>query len=315
MQLQQSPPRAQAPAISVARITRHGDFDHLTPKEIARDEIASTALGHVKAFDAFLRQYGRDGWDDAGGELEIELRGDAPDNAGFSQGMGGVMELGRPVHYFRRHPARAPEIIGHELAHGVLGSANVSRLVEESVADVLGMVFSRTAGHSKPGDWTVGRDTVSRRGAALGAARDLAQPRLQTISAAIDAVNGADHVSDVETYATGGFIGRAAALGEAALGPVENSRIWASALIDRLPKVLPSRSSGAPKFDPDAAWKPRFVAGITDSANGIARATIDAAGDLGPAQVDAIREAWRQVGVEVDPGASDRPAAGASPGS
>lgn len=300
MQLQQNPPGTQAPAIGVARITRDGDFDYLTPKEVARDEIASTALRHVKAFDAFLRQYGRNGWDDAGGELNIELRGDAPDNAGFSQAMGGVMELGRPVHYFRRHPARAPEIIGHELAHGVLGSTNVARLVEESVADVLGVVFSRTAGHSKAGDWTVGRDTVTRRGAALGAARDLAQPDLPTISAAIDAVNGADHVMDVERYATGGFIGRAAALGEDALGPVENSRIWASALIDRLPKVLPSHSVSAPRFDPDADWRPRVVAGVTSSANAIARATIDAAGDLGQSQVDAIREAWRQVGVEVD---------------
>lgn len=73
--------------------------------------------------------------------------------------------------------ARSLDVAGHEMTHGVINStANLeyrdeSGAINESMADVFGILIEREAG-----DWQLGEDVVRREVYASGALRDMADP-------------------------------------------------------------------------------------------------------------------------------------------
>ena len=233
--------------------------------------------------------YDRNSIDDEGAPLLATVHyGDGYDNA-FWDGQRLVFGDGDGQLFLRL--TKSLDVIGHELAHGVtddeaqLAYLNQPGALNESISDVFGSLVRQYKNRqaAADADWLIGADVLGPavRGVAL---RSMKAPG----TAYDDPVLGTDpqvgHMRDYVTTAddnggvhiNSGIPNRAFHLAAVAIGGYAwegAGRIWYDALRD-------------PRLRPTA----RFST--------FARATVRAA-QQAPETVDAVRDAWQQVGLEV----------------
>lgn len=149
----------------------------VTASPIVGDALTTRFM--VDRTDYFLRDQGRDGYDGAGGLLEVWVRWDR-DNAGFL-----LNDKGPVAHPLRKGATLPPalmiigeklvggDVVAHEITHGITGVATglvysgESGALNESYSDVIGnLVFP----DGKPDQWLMGEDTKH------GAIRDMVSP-------------------------------------------------------------------------------------------------------------------------------------------
>lgn len=248
--------------------------------------------GFGATYELFLAAYGRDSLDGAGLPLQGTVHyGQKYDNA-FWDGTRMVFGDG-DGELFGRFTA-APDVIGHELAHGVteatagLAYEGQAGALNESVSDVFGSLVKQHAlGQDvAAADWLIGAGlfTAAVQGVAL---RSMKAPG----TAFDDDVLGKDpQPADMAGYVTttednggvhinSGIPNRAFYLVATALG----GRAW-----ERAGAIWYATLTG-----PDLTPTVDFA--------GFAAATVAAAGKaFGPVEVDAVRAGWAGVGIQVD---------------
>lgn len=144
---------------------------------------ATSAHAHAEAFLAHLEQaQGFHGIDGRGAPALVSIHWGGARGGGFWSGEFAVFGDGDGV---TEGPAPlAPDVVAHELAHGViastarLGAFGEEGAVNEAVADALAALASRAAGKTALQAWCIGRELVLP---PLGrpCLRDLARPELQ----------------------------------------------------------------------------------------------------------------------------------------
>ena len=129
------------------------------------------------AYEYFKNTFGRESINGQGGKIisiinVVESGGDQMDNAFWN---GEAMWYGNGNVAFDAPLAKAPDVAGHEMSHGVVQStANLeyfgeSGALNESFADVFGAMIDRD-------DWTIGEDVANSNIFPTGALRDMADP-------------------------------------------------------------------------------------------------------------------------------------------
>jgi Zn-dependent metalloprotease len=130
----------------------------------------------AKVYDYYLGTHNRNGIDGAGGTMiaavHVTEGGRAMDNAYWN---GRLMAYGDGSRVFKPL-ARALDVAGHEMTHGVISATinldykNQSGALNESFADVFGCMIDRD-------DWKMGEDVIALTSAyPSGALRDMADP-------------------------------------------------------------------------------------------------------------------------------------------
>jgi len=129
----------------------------------------------ARVYEYYLKTFNRLGIDGAGGNMiaavHVTENGKAMDNAYWN---GKLMAYGDGNRLFKSL-ARALDVTGHEMTHGVieatvnLGYRNQSGALNESLADVFGVMIDRE-------DWKIGEDVVTPLSSSTGALRDLQDP-------------------------------------------------------------------------------------------------------------------------------------------
>ena len=127
-----------------------------------------------RVYEYYLKTHNRKGIDGAGGTMiaaiHVTMNGKAMDNAYWN---GKLMAYGDGGRAFKPL-ARALDVAGHEMTHGVieatvnLGYRNQSGALNESLADVFGAMIDRE-------DWKIGEDVVNTA-TFNGALRDMQDP-------------------------------------------------------------------------------------------------------------------------------------------
>ena len=247
--------------------------------------------GAGATYDLYFEVYGRNSVDDRGMRIDSSVHyGSGYDNA-FWNGTQMVYGDGDGKLFMRF--TKAPDVIGHELTHGVTArEANLEYhdqpgALNESFSDVFGSLVKQRLRNETAGqaDWLIGEGlfTPKVRGVAL---RSMKAPG----SAYDDPRIGKDpqpgHMKDyVETHEDNGGVhvnsgipNHAFYLAALAIGGQawkQAGRIWYVALRDRL------------RRDSDFAEAARLTAGVAEEMYG-----------TGSAEVRAVRDAWKAVGVE-----------------
>lgn len=130
----------------------------------------------AKVYEYYLGTHNRNGIDGAGGTMiaavHVTMGGQAMDNAYWN---GRLMAYGDGNRVFKSL-ARALDVAGHEMTHGIIAATvnldykNQSGALNESLADVFGCMIDRD-------DWKMGEDVINLASAyPSGALRDLADP-------------------------------------------------------------------------------------------------------------------------------------------
>ncbi|WP_422115967.1 M4 family metallopeptidase [Brachybacterium sp. UNK5269] len=299
-----APPAAAAPVGVLRRRVHDAQQGTALPGVLARgegqdatgDEAVDEAYDGLGAtWELFQQVFGRDSLDDAGMELVATVHYGQDFQNAFWDGEQMIFGDGDGV-YFRSF-TNAVDVIGHELAHGVVqftaGLIYVAQpgALHESVADCIGsMVKQRVLGQSaEEADWLIGEGvfTDAVRGVALrsmkapGTAYD--DPVLGTDPQPASMAEYADLPHDEENdnggvHINSGIPNRAFYLAATGIGGTSwdgAGPIWYEALT----------ASGLPKDADFAAF---------------AAATLEVAArrhGAGSPQLDAVEAAWRTVGV------------------
>jgi len=129
------------------------------------------------AYDYFKNVHGRNSIDGNGGNIISIINVSEEDGNGMDNAFWGgkAMYYGNGNHAFTSPLARALDVSGHELTHGVIQStANLeyfdeSGAINESFADIFGAMMDRD-------NWKMGEDVVNKSVYASGALRDLSNP-------------------------------------------------------------------------------------------------------------------------------------------
>lgn len=243
-------------------------------------------------FDLLWEAFGRNSIDDKGMDLNATVHYGKQYNNAFWDGTRMVFGDGDGV-IFNRFTI-APDVEGHELAHGVIGATagleyrNQSGALNESIADCIGaMVKQRMLGQtSEQADWIIGAGLLTSgiNGQAL---RSMKAPGTAFDDPKLGKDPQPDHMDKfVETTAdyggvhiNSGIPNRAFYLAAIALGGHSWERagkIWYETLID-------SRLSSTATFI-------EFATLTADNANTL----------FGDSVRDVIIAAWRDVGLEVE---------------
>ncbi len=143
-----------------------------SPTSWSPPDAVSAAMNFSQTYDYYLERHGRDSVDGEGGNITAAVRISQLDNA-FWNGQLKMMFFGDVQPY-----AKALDVIGHELTHGVtqhsagLVYENQPGALNEAFSDIFGeMVEARTVGQP---DWLVGTQLAQP-------ARDMRNPSSMTI--------------------------------------------------------------------------------------------------------------------------------------
>jgi len=266
--------------------------------------VAEAATGIEATLGMFLVDLGRDSHDDAGAPVSLSVHYGSRYNNAFWDGTQLVFGDG-DGRVFERF-TKPVDVLAHEFSHAVVEhTADLTYrgqpgALNESVADAFAACLKqRLLGQDAgEGDWLIGQGIFTASVQARGL-RDMAAPGAAYDDPEIGADPQVGHMDDyVETTADNGGVhlnsgipNKAFQLAAVAIGGTSVAgagRIWYDALVGG---DVPSGASFA----------------------SFAAATVAAAGD----HADAVREAWAQVGVEVEatargvdpqpPGSSEQP--------
>ncbi|WP_299052874.1 protealysin inhibitor emfourin [uncultured Nocardioides sp.] len=253
------------------------------------DAVDEAARGLEQSLDLFRTAYGRDSFDDRGAPVVATVHYGQDYVNAFWDGTQLVFGDGDGEVFGRF--TRSLDVVAHEFSHAVvqytadLVYADQSGALNESVCDVFAAcLVQRERGETaEQADWLIGRE-LFLPGVQARALRDMANPGTAYDDPALGKDPQVGHMDDFVVtqddnggvHLNSGIPNRAFHLAATAIGG--NSwegagAIWYAALTGE-------------------------VGARTDFA-GFAAATIGAAG----AQADAVREAWRQVGVSPAGGA------------
>ncbi|MEO7426097.1 MAG: M4 family metallopeptidase [Fibrobacteria bacterium] len=237
----------------------------------------------AKVYDYYLKTFNRKGIDGAGGTMisavHVTMNGKPMDNAYWN---GKLMAYGDGSRVFKSL-ARALDVAGHEMTHGVieatvnLGYKNQSGALNESLADVFGSMIDRD-------DWNIGEDVVTAAASASGALRNMQDPHnggtgpsnpdwqpahmLEYVKATLADDNGGVHINS-------GIPNHACYLIANAIGREKTEQIYY--------RVLDARY-----LNPGSQF--------LDMRLGAVRAATDLYGETSP-EVAAVRDGFTAVGV------------------
>ncbi len=141
---------------------------------------ASAVSAHYNAgyaFEYYLNKFGRNSIDGKGGNVLSIINVSDEDGTGMDNAFWGgtAMFYGNGNKIFTAPLAKALDVAGHEMTHGVIqNSANLEYYgepgaINESFADVFGVLMDRD-------DWKLGEDIVSLQYFNTGALRDMSNP-------------------------------------------------------------------------------------------------------------------------------------------
>lgn len=304
---------AASPAITILRPPPTGPWPPpLTRSQIAADPVASEALRWTEAYDGWLRLHGIDGWDGQGGDITVMLQR-TPFTTSISSA-DGRMSLSYEPDVARFHLARSPEVVGHELSHGLIDRhAKLDWTVDEAVSDVLGALFARSAGHPPAlRDWALA-DELQFHDTTDGSPglRDLAHPRFVDVASLRAALGDTTTLAPELVHHAAGPVRLAATRMADELGLADASRLWLDAITKSLPaitggsaheefleKVEQIKRDGT--FEGADEEPAPSVDRIIRSMGDVATATLDTAGSLwgeDSPRTRAVRDAWSSVGV------------------
>jgi bacillolysin len=141
---------------------------------------ASAVSAHYNAgfaYEYYLNKFGRNSIDGKGGNVMSIINVSDEDGSGMDNAFWGgtAMFYGNGNKVFTAPLAKALDVAGHEMTHGVIqNSANLEYYgepgaINESFADVFGVLMDRE-------DWKLGEDIVSLQYFSTGALRDMSNP-------------------------------------------------------------------------------------------------------------------------------------------
>lgn len=273
--------------------------------ERSRDAVAQAAHdGAGTVYDYYHSTFKRDGVDGRGMPMVSTVHyGSDPQDAQNAAWIGEADQMiyGDGGSIFRPL-AYGLDVVGHEFTHGVVGST--ARLVyqgqagalNESYADVFGALIDR-------GNWTIGEQIIKSPPYPIAYLRSLEDPHARSNYNPNNPLGGVGQPAQMSEYASlpnsrrsdnggvhvnSGIPNRAAFLLAKAIGPEKMEQIYYRTLTQYL---SPTADFG------DAA-----------------RATVRAAQDLyGAAEVEAVRAAFAQVGIDAGGAATSPQAATPTP--
>jgi Zn-dependent metalloprotease len=259
--------------------------------ERSRDPIAQAAHdGAKKVYDYFFTKFKRDSIDGQGMPLVSTVNyGSDPDDAENAAWIGEAQQMiyGDGGRIFKPLPYGL-DVVGHEFTHGVI-NATADLIYEgqpgalnESYADVFGALID-------PGNWEIGETVIKSPPYPTRALRSLADPNLNGNYDARDPLGGVGQPMNMRQYANlpnsrradnggvhinSGIPNHAAYLIAQAIGPDKMEQIYYRTLT----QYLNPRSN------------------FLQAANATARAAADL---YSQAEVDAVRNAFNQVGINI----------------
>jgi bacillolysin len=237
----------------------------------------------ARVYEYYLQTFNRRGIDGAGGTMiaavHVTMNGKPMDNAYWN---GKLMAYGDGNRAFKPL-ARALDVAGHEMTHGVIEATvnlnyrSQSGALNESLADVFGAMIDRD-------DWKIGEDVVNAAASSSGALRDMQDPHnggngpthpdwqpshmLEYVKMALTEDNGGVHVNS-------GIPNRACYLIANAIGREKTEKIYY--------RVLDARY-----LNPGSQF--------LDMRLGAVRAATDLYGENSP-EVAAVRDGFTAVGI------------------
>lgn len=281
------------------------DGVELSARQVRADPAASAARRHVRDFDAFLARHGSP--EDA--RIPEGFTVDLSSSLDNAYGGADSIDLGGPSRSFMRSTALAPDIVGHELVHGIDQRMQIQLgMVDEGWADIVGAAFARDRGYLGAEDWRIGVGTMRARSGGPAHLRHMLDPPIKTIGGLRRRITTAERrpeeqqFSLLDNHHLAGLITRPGALAAAEIGAARIGRIYTDALLHHLPQAMPTALDDAFAAaqrvqDSGGTWPLAdiHVAAIRTSA----QATLDAARDLPGARraTDALRAGWRRVGI------------------
>jgi Zn-dependent metalloprotease len=235
-----------------------------------------------RAYEYFLQTFGRNSINGRGGNIislinVVDEDSTALDNAFWN---GAAIFYGNGNRAFTAPLAKALDVAGHELSHGVIQNTanleyqNESGALNESFADIFGAMIDRD-------DWQVGEDVVSRTFFPTGALRDLSNPN-----------NGGTRLSDR------GY--QPASVAQQYRGTEDNGGVHINSGIPNRAYYLFATAANVGKDKAERVFYRALTTYLTRSSEFIdlRLAVLRAAADLyGNAEVTAATNAFNTVGI------------------
>ena len=252
-----------------------------------------------RAFDYFKLTFGRESINGQGGNIVslinvVESDNSQMDNAFWN---GFAMFYGNGNQAFSAPLAKALDVSGHEMSHGVIqATANLEYLDEsgalnESFADVFGAMIDRD-------DWQMGEDVVNFGIFPSGALRDLSNPH-----------NGGTNLND------NGW--QPAHFNERYTGSQDNGGVHINSGIPNKAFYLFATNTSVGKAKAEQVYYRALSQYLVKSSNFVdcRNAVIQAATDLyGTAEVNAAKAAFDAVGIGAGSGSNNQNDIPANPG-
>lgn len=291
--------RAGAAALIMMR-----DGRELSAGQVRADPLARAAQRTVRQFDAFLARH------DAPTAARVPegFRVDIAPGVDGASASDNLIELGGPNRLFRSSTAHSPEIIGHELTHGIDQRMTMElRMVDEGWGDMIGAAFAREIGRRPQEHWRLADGMIRAPAGAPTHLRDLLDPAIRTTAGLRRRVALAERAPGqawllLSGHDFAGLITRPGALAAAEIGAAKVGSIYTHALLHELPAAMPAAmrdafAGGERAQRAGGAWPLAdiYIAAIRTSA----QATLDAARTMPGAgrSTDALRAGWKRIGI------------------
>lgn len=272
----------------------------------SRDQIAQAAHdGAAKVYDYYWTKFKRDSIDGRGMPLVSTVNyGSDPQDAENAAWIGEAQQMiyGDGGRIFKPLPFGL-DVVGHEFTHGVINSTadliyeGQSGALNESYADVFGALIDR-------GNWTIGEQVVKSPPFPTKTLRSLEDPGLGGNYDPRDPLAGVGQPATMREYANLPISRRA-----------DNGGVHVNSGIPNYAAYLVAQAIGPDKME--QIYYRTLTQYLTPGSNFVqaASATVRAAADLyGQSEVDAVRNVFGQVGINIGGGdTTPRPPAQGGP--
>ncbi|CAA9584065.1 MAG: hypothetical protein AVDCRST_MAG88-3700, partial [uncultured Thermomicrobiales bacterium] len=265
----------------------------------SRDEVAQAAHdGAGRVYDYYFNNFRRDGIDGRGSPLVSTVHyGDDPAEAENAAWIGEAEQMiyGDGGRVFRPL-ALGLDVVGHEFTHGVIDSTadlvyqGQAGALNESYADVFGTLIAGS-------NWTIGRDVVKSPPYPLPYLRSLEDPNAGGAYDQRNPLRGVGQPAHMREYANLPLSRRS-----------DNGGVHINSGIPNRAAFLVARAIGNQKTE--QIYYRTLTQYLTPEATFLdaGRATVRSAQELfGPAEAEAVRGAFGQVGLQIEAGTGAPP--------
>ncbi|MFC1464307.1 MAG: M4 family metallopeptidase [Candidatus Brachytrichaceae bacterium NZ_4S206] len=271
----------------------------------SRDPIAQAAHdGAAKVYEYYWTKFKRDSIDGRGMPLVSTVNyGSHPSDAENAAWIGEAQQMiyGDGGRIFRPLPYGL-DVVGHEFTHGVINATadliyeGQSGALNESYADVFGALIDR-------GNWSIGEEVVKSPPYPAPKLRSLEDPTLGGLYNPRNPLAGVGQPRTMREYANLPISRRA-----------DNGGVHINSGIPNHAAYLIAQAIGLEKME--QIYYRALTQYLTPRSNFLqaANATVRAASDLySQAEVDAVRNAFNQVGINIGGDAAPRPPSTSGP--